>query len=202
MYRVRSKKVVEKKSPLAFTNSSIFRLPQQSHTRHFFKRKKKIALLAIAGASALPTLLRRSEWRERRAQRNGRLHNSDCSLGIQRSSKHMYCICSTQVPVHTEHALLQTDKHPQPRSQSHENEVLTVTWVDGWEKSSSWGGEDGGGRSSVPSWNRKWVVVLPRRLPPSVFSPSRPALACVCALCAARSSSSSLRLQVCYTSLL
>lgn len=58
----------------------------------------------------------------------------------------MYCIFSTQVPVHTaEHALLQTDKHPQPRSESHENEVLTVTWVDGWEKSSSWGGEGGGG---------------------------------------------------------
>lgn len=72
-----------------------------------------------------------------------------CPLGVKQSSEHMYCICSTQVPVRTEHALLQTDKHPQPRSESREDEVLTVTWVDGWEKSSSWGGEGGGGGGGV-----------------------------------------------------
>lgn len=36
--------------------------------------------------------------------------------------------------VHTEHALRQTDKHPLPRSESSEDDVLTLTWINVREK--------------------------------------------------------------------
>lgn len=62
-----------------------------------------------------------------------RLHNSDCPLAIQQNSKHMYCICSTQVSAHAKHALRETGKHPRSRPGSSRDDVLTVTQVKGWE---------------------------------------------------------------------
>lgn len=64
MYSVSSKEAVERKSLFAFTNSSIFRVPQQSHRRHFFLNQPSHASL-FAHASALPTPLRHRGRAER-----------------------------------------------------------------------------------------------------------------------------------------
>lgn len=202
MYRVRSKKVVKKKSLLAFTYSSIFRVPQQSHRRHFFKRKKSHS------SSPAPLLFPHCCD----AANGGRGERSVARGYITRTARLAFSGAASTCTVFSQHRCRCIQSTPSYRlintrspDQSHENEVLTVTWVDGWENQVVGVArvEEGGLACRVGTGNGWWFC-RGACLPPSVCSPSRPALACVCALCAARSSSSSSSswLRVCYTSLL
>ena len=101
LYGVRSKNVSEKKSLICFHEFKYFQGPPT------ISQKALFLVVVENQRSSLPTPLlfpsccdRENRGRERAE------YSADCSFS--RNSECVYWICSTQVSVHTEHALLPT----------------------------------------------------------------------------------------------